>query len=80
MMPFWINFFLVEVFLTDCQLNEIGNYLVSIMMVDSMILYLLLKVSINCSVHVAFKTQLESPEKNLAALKSLGVLANSEEF
>ncbi len=50
------------------------------MMVNLMILYSLLMVSINCSVHVAFKTQLESPEKNLATLKSLGVLANSEEF
>ncbi len=47
-------------------------------MVDSMILYLLLMVSIDCSMHVTFETQLESMEK-LAALKSLGVLANSEE-
>jgi hypothetical protein len=30
---------------------------------QSMIHYLLLKVSINCSMHVAFKTQLESMEK-----------------
>ncbi len=49
-------------------------------MVSSMILYLLLMVSINCSVHVAFETQLELTEKYLATLKSLGVLANSEEF
>jgi hypothetical protein len=33
-----------------------------------------------CSMHVSFKTQLESPEKNLTTLKSLGVLTNSEEF
>jgi hypothetical protein len=48
-------------------------------MVDLMILYLLLMVSINCSMHVAFETQLESLE-NLATLRSPGVLANSEEF
>jgi hypothetical protein len=48
-------------------------------MVDLMILYLLLMVSKNCSVHVTFEIQLKSPEKN-ATLKSLGVLANSEEF
>jgi hypothetical protein len=78
--PFQINFFLVKVFLTDCQLNENGNILLSITMVDLMILYSLLMVSINCSVHVAFETWLELPEKNVATLKSLGVLANSEEF
>jgi hypothetical protein len=66
----------------DCQLNkiEIGNIMLSIMMVNLMILYTLLMVSINCSMHVAFETWLESPEKTLAALKSLGVLANSGEF
>ena len=64
----------------DCQLNKIGNIFHSIMMVDSMILCSLLMVSINCSVHVAFVTWLESPAKNLATLKSLGVLANLEEF
>jgi hypothetical protein len=35
----------------------------SIMMVDSMILHSSLMVSINCSVHVAFVTRLESPAK-----------------
>ncbi len=49
-------------------------------MVNSMILYSLLTVSINCSMHVAFVTQLESPAKTWLPLKSLGVLANSEEF
>ncbi len=57
---FW---FFVKVFLTDCQLNNIGNILLLFTMVDSMILYSLLMVSINCSVHVAFEAQLESPEK-----------------
>jgi hypothetical protein len=57
------SFFLVKVFLTDCQLNKIGNIFLSITMVDSMILYSLLTVSIDCSMHVAFKTWLESPEK-----------------
>jgi hypothetical protein len=56
-----MNFFLVKVFLPDYQLNEIGNILLSITMVNSMILYLLLMVSINGSVHVAFEAQLESP-------------------
>ncbi len=49
-------------------------------MVDLMILYSSLMVSINISMHVAFVTHLEKPAKNLATLKSLGVLANSEEF
>ncbi len=71
---------LVKVFLPECQLNKIGNFFLFIMMVDLMILYSSLTVSINCSVHVAFVTQLESPAKNLATLKSLGALANSEEF
>ncbi len=53
------KFFLVKVFLMDCQLNEIGNIFLSITMVDSMILYSLLMVSINCSVHAAFETWLE---------------------
>ncbi len=75
MVPFWINFFLVKVFLTDCQLNKIGNILLSCFMVNLMILYLLFIFSINCRVYVAFKTQLESPEKTLATLKSLGVKA-----
>jgi hypothetical protein len=57
------KFFLVKGFLTDCQLNKIGNIIFSIMMVDSMILCSLLTVSINCSVHVAFVTWLESPAK-----------------
>jgi hypothetical protein len=57
------KFFLVKVFLLDCQLNKIGNIFLSIMMVNSMILYSLLKVSINCSVHVAFITWLESLAK-----------------
>jgi hypothetical protein len=47
----------------NCQLNKIGNILLSIAMVGSMIIYLLLMVSINCSVNVAFKTQQELPEK-----------------
>jgi hypothetical protein len=63
-----------------CQLNKIGNIFLSIMMVNLMILYSSLMVSINCSVHVAFVTWLESAAKNLATLKSLGALANSEEF
>ncbi len=78
--PFRINFFLVKVFLPDFQLNKIGNIILSIILVDLMILYSLLMVSINCSMHVAFVTWLESPAKNLATLKSLGALANSEEF
>jgi hypothetical protein len=61
--PFQMNFFLVKVFLPDYQLNEIGNILLSITVVNSMILYLLLMVSINGSVHVAFEAQLESPVK-----------------
>ncbi len=40
------------------------NILLSITMVDSMILYSLLMISINCSMHVAFETWLESPDKN----------------
>jgi hypothetical protein len=60
---FQINFFLVKVLLTDCQLNKIGNMFLSIMMVDWIILYSLLMVSINCSMHVAFVTWLESPAK-----------------
>ncbi len=39
------------------------KHLLSIMMVNLMILYSLLTVSINCSVHVAFVTRLESPAK-----------------
>jgi hypothetical protein len=46
---------------TDRQLNKIGNIFLSIMMVDLMILYSLLMVLINCSVHVAFVIRLESP-------------------
>ncbi len=61
-MPFRINFFFVKVFLTDCQLNKIGKFLLTITMVNLMILYSLLMVSINCSVHVVFETWLESPE------------------
>ncbi len=57
--PSRINFFLVKVFLLDCQLNKIGNIFLSILIVDLMILYSLLMVSINCSVHVAFVTRLE---------------------
>jgi hypothetical protein len=57
------NFFLVKGFLPDCQLNKTGNIFFSIIMVDLMILYALLTVSINCSVHVAFVTRLESPAK-----------------
>ncbi len=80
LVPPQINFFLVKMFLTDCQLNKIGNIFLSIMMIDLMILYSLLMVSINCSVHVAFVTWLESPAKTWPLWKSLGVLANSEEF
>ncbi len=58
-----INFCLVKGFLTDCQLNKIGNIFHSIMMVDLMILCSLLMVSINCSVRVAFVTLLESLAK-----------------
>jgi hypothetical protein len=54
-----INLFLVKVILLDCQLNKIGNIFLSIMMVDFMILYSLLTVSINCSLHVAFIAWLE---------------------
>jgi hypothetical protein len=43
--------------------QQYWNFFLSIMMVDFMILYSLLMVSINCSVHVAFETWLESPEK-----------------
>ncbi len=57
------NVFFVKVFLSDCQLNEIGNIFLSVMMFELMILYSLLTVSINCSMHVAFVTQLESPAK-----------------
>ncbi len=39
------------------------KHFLSIMMVNSMIIYSLLMVSINCSVHVAFVTQLESLAK-----------------
>ncbi len=68
---FRINFFLVKVFLTDCQLNKIGHIFLSIMMVDLMILYLLLTASINCSMHVAFVTQLESLAKTWLLWKVL---------
>jgi hypothetical protein len=61
--PFRIHFFLVRVFLKKYQLKEIGNIFLSTMMVDMMILCSLLTVSISCSVHVAIKTQLESPKK-----------------
>jgi hypothetical protein len=40
-------------------------------MVDSMILYSSLMVSTNCSVHVAFKTQLDSDEKTWPLWKVL---------
>ncbi len=73
LVPFQINFILVEVFLTGCQLNKIGNILLSIIMVDTMILYSLLMVSINCCMHVAFKTWLELPEKPGYFEKSLCV-------
>ena len=53
------NFFLVKGFLTDCQLNKIGNIFHSMMMVDLMILCSSLMVSINCSLRVAFVTWLE---------------------
>ncbi len=59
------KFFLVKVFLSDCQLNKIGNIFLPIFMVVLMILYSLLMVSINCSMHVAFVTRLESPAKTL---------------
>ncbi len=61
--PFRTNSFLLKVFLLDCQLNKIGNIFLSIMMVNLMILCSLLTVSINCSVHVAFVTWLESLAK-----------------
>jgi hypothetical protein len=54
--PLRENFFLFKVFLMDCQLNKIGNIFLSMMMVNSMIVCSLIMVSINCSVHAAFKT------------------------
>jgi hypothetical protein len=42
---------------------KIGNIFLFIMMVNLMIFYSLLTVSINCSMHVAFVTWLESPAK-----------------
>jgi hypothetical protein len=57
------NFFLIKVFLMVCQLNKIGNMFLSIMMVNLMILFSSLMGSINCSMHVAFVTGLESPAK-----------------
>jgi hypothetical protein len=48
-------------------------------MVDLMILYLLLMVSSNCSMRCIQNSAIING-KNLATLKSLGVLANSKEF
>jgi hypothetical protein len=45
-------FFLVKVFLLDCQLNKIGNNFLSIMMVDSMILYSLLCIHFTFTNHM----------------------------
>jgi hypothetical protein len=55
---------------------KLVTFLLYITMVNSMTLYSLLTVSINCSMHIAFKIWLESSEKKLATLKSLGVFAN----
>ncbi len=66
-----INSCLVKGFLTDCQHNEIGNIFHSIMRVDLMISCSSLMVSISCSVHVAFETQLESLAKTLLLLEVL---------
>ena len=71
---------MVKEFLTDCKHNKIGNNFHSIMMVDLMILCSSLMVSINCSVRVAFCNSAIITGKSLATLRSLGVVANSEEF
>jgi hypothetical protein len=57
------KFLSVKGFLTDCQLNDFGNFFHSIMMVDLMILCSSLMVLINCSMPVAFVTWLESLAK-----------------
>ncbi len=78
--PFRINFFLVKVFLPDCQLNKIGN--IFFLYYDGWFDHpLFIAHGFNQLQHaccICNSARINS--KNLATLKSLGVLANSEEF
>ncbi len=80
LVPFWINFFLVKVFLSDCQLNKNWKH-VSLYYDGQFNDPLFIAHSFNqlqracCICNLARITG-----KNLATLKSLGVLADSEEF
>ncbi len=60
---FWDKFLFGQGVPTGLPTQGNWNIFLSIMMVDLMILYSSLTVSINCSVHVAFVTWLESPAK-----------------
>ncbi len=80
LVPFWINLFLVKVFLSDCQLNKIGNFF-SLYYDGWFDDPLLIAHSFNQLQHACcIRNLARITGKNLATLKSLGVLANSEEF
>jgi hypothetical protein len=60
---FWINSFLAKAYQKDCPPNKTGSILCCIVLANLTILCSLLMDSINCSMHLAFKAQLESLEK-----------------